>query len=214
MNATITISGVQLTASNLGLPESADWYAWYYERDIIATGGATYSPSVEQTSGGISALSANADANYILESQSAQSYVQESAVFGDSNVQISAIDDYFSIGNVSATAFTPVSASVVLSGITVNSSIYSLNANVENDEVVRLSGNPVRYSQQIANASLKLSGIRAKIDVNDINASGTVIIDAVIGLNSNVININVHKVVADGILDISEDELVLFLMAA
>jgi hypothetical protein len=56
MSATVTLVGIELQASNLGLPESSDWYAWNYERDLIATAVNPVSVSVSVT--GLSLTSA------------------------------------------------------------------------------------------------------------------------------------------------------------
>lgn len=214
MNATITLSGIQLTATNLGLPESSDWYAWYTERDLQATGGAVSALSGEQITSETSQILVIGTANASLISQFAQSEVQEIDATGGANQQLSGISEQFAVGEVSATTVTPVSVTTVLRGITATSSVFSLKANAENDEILRLSGNPRRYSVQIENANLNLQGIAAKMSASAINASGTTVISNVIRLNVISAPMVAENVTADGILDISDEELTIFLMAA
>ena len=214
MNATVTISGIQVTATNLGLPESSDWYAWYEERDLQATGGATSVLSGEQVTGQTSQISVIGDANVSVIGQSALSEAQESVATGGANEQLSAISGELSVGEVSATAVTPVSVTTVLSGITATSSVFRLKANAVNDEVLRLSGNPRRYSVQIENANLNLRGIAAKMSTSGLNADGTTVISNVVSLNVISATSNVANIQADGILDISDEEITILLMAA
>jgi hypothetical protein len=115
---------------------------------------------------------------------------------------------------VSATTVIPVSVTVNLSGITATSSVFSLKANAVNDEVLRLSGNPRRYSMQIQNANLNLQGIAAKMSTSGMSASGTTVISNVVRLNVISAPMVAENLTADGILDISEEELTIFLMAA
>jgi hypothetical protein len=213
-DTTPLVHGVQMTASNLGLPQSPDWYAWYEERDLQASGGANFALSGEQITGQTSQILAIGAANASFISQSVQSEAQEIDAIGDANRQLSGITGELALAEVSATTVIPVSVTVNLSGITATSSVFSLKANAVNDEVLRLSGNPRRYSMQIQNANLNLQGIAAKMSTSGMSASGTTVISNVVRLNVISAPMVAENLTADGILDISEEELTIFLMAA
>jgi hypothetical protein len=40
MNATVTVTGIELSASNLPLPDTSSWFDWYYERNLDTSAGA------------------------------------------------------------------------------------------------------------------------------------------------------------------------------
>jgi len=192
MNATIAITGIELTASNLGLPESSAWFDWYYERDLQATGTA-----VQLVDG----IEAEADEGAVV-------------VSGTALHLVSGQEANLVIGEVSATAVTPVDATTVIEGITLNSALSSISANAVSAEILRLSGNPIGTSFQVIDGFAKTKAIEAKITIGKVNAFGLIIINGGAVLQSVSAVAQVPNLQANGVLDISEEELVLFLMAA
>lgn len=214
MNATVTLIGIQITATNLGLPESPDWYAWYNERDTQSTGSAlTIAESLENQSefGTILQLGT---ANYALFGVNGEIIPANLASFGSANTQFEGLESEISAGEVTTNVVTPVSVTTELTGITLNSAFGTVRATEQSAEIMRLSGNPRRYSVQIENANLNLRGIQAKIEPSGLKAFGTTVISAAVRLTAQNMSVNDGAVTADGVLDISEEELVLFLMAA
>lgn len=258
MNATVTLTGIQITATNLGLPESPDWYAWYNERDTQSTGSAlTIAESLENQSefgailqyadantetsnadgvfeiealdaagsaittaetlsdtASIGTISQFGTANFTLSGVNGEIITANLASFGFANTQIEGLESEIIAGEVTTSVITPVSATVELVGIGLNFALGTVRATEQSAEIMRLSGNPRRYSVQIENANLNLRGIQAKIEPSGLKAFGTTVISAAVRLTAQNMSVNDGAVTADGVLDISEEELVLFLMAA
>lgn len=214
MSATVTLVGIELQASNLGLPESSDWYAWNYERDLSATGGANSTlNSVEiSTELGVVATSGTAFvATNGLQSTATASNLEAN---GDSLVAITGIGAQSSLGEVIATAVDPVSVSVSVTGLSLTSALGTVRAQVVNDQVVGSSGRPASYNVTIQNAKLNIQGIGTTILTSDINAVGTINISRVVSISTARLVAQPQAVTAVGILDISDEELITLLMAA
>lgn len=214
MNATVTLTGIQITTTNLGLPESPDWYAWYNERDLQASGNASSLLEIDTIDLYFGTLSQSGEANYTLAGTSNEIITADILALASANKSIDGIESEIIAGEVSASAITPVSQTFVLDGISVNTALGNVKATEQSAEILRLSGNPRRYSVQIKNANLNLRSIQAKIEASTLNAFGTTVISANIGLMPIDMSVNEGQLTADGVLDISEEELVLFLMAA
>jgi hypothetical protein len=214
MNATIAITGIQLTATNLGLPESADWYAWYEERDLQASGGAVKSVEGEQEESSQGALVLSGNALQLVSGQESQSDIGGAQANGDSQTELQGATAEFSIGTVQTSVITPVSVSVSITGIALNVTLGNVIASEVSAEILRLSGNPIVYSFESTNAITKISTIEAKITASKIVALGTIIQNSIVSLQSVGAVMQSPTLEANGVLDISEEELVLFLMAA
>jgi hypothetical protein len=281
MNATVKINGIQVTASNLPLPDVSTWFAWFYERnlDYAASGNIVCSDIVATTyiqdvsaAGNASIEFLNAESqielgdvlaisesnitldelepliantgslNYIADSNIRTddlqliTDIQQISAIGDSyksvekittntefaqiyanaeaNVQISGIYTQSTYGDVSASATEVDDGYVSINGIQTTITLGTITAFVENDEVFQLSGTPRRYSaDQFKSASVKISGIGSKIQAESLIAFGVISISAFANVQSVGIYAEVPTIYAEGILSISEDELIL-LMAA
>ena len=214
MNATVTLTGIQITATNLGLPESADWYAWYEERDLQASGGAVKSVEGEQEESSQGALVLSGNALQLVSGQESQSDIGGVQANGDSQTQLQGATAEFSIGTVQTSVITPVSVSVSITGIALNVTLGNVIASEVSAEILRLSGNPIGYSFESTNAITKIATIEAKITASKIVALGTIIQNSTVSLQSVGAVMQSPTLEANGVLDISEEELVLFLMAA
>jgi len=214
MSATVTLVGIELQASNLGLPESSDWYAWNYERDLSVTGDAnsTLNGTEISTESGAVATSGTAFvATNGLQSTASASTLEAN---GDSLVAVTGIDSQSSLGEVVATAVDPVSVSVSVTGLSLTSALVTVRAQVVNDQVVGSSGRPASYNVTIQNAKLNIQGIGTTISTSDINAVGTINISRVVSISTARLVAQPQAISAVGILDISDEELITLLMAA
>jgi len=102
----------------------------------------------------------------------------------------------------------------ILEGVTLNSALSSISANAVSAEILSLSGNPIGSSSQVINGFTKTKAIEAKITIGKVNAFGLIVVNGGAVLQSVSAVAQVPALHANGVLDISEEELVLFLMAA
>ena len=214
MNATVTVEGIQLSVSNLGLPRSSDWYAWNFDRAIETSGAANYETEGQEAETVASSLDAFGDAFIVVNGITATSETGELNATGTAFTDINGIELQSDIGEVSASVVIPVSATVEITGVQITASITPPTVRVASDEIVRASGVSRRATVQIQDQVVGLLGIKAKIEASELSATGTVVISAVATLNSQNMAINADRLNADGILGISDEELVIFLMAA
>ena len=214
MNATIAITGIELTASNLSLPESSAWFDWYYERDLQATGTAVQLVDGVEAGADEGAVVVSGTALHLVSGQEANLVIGEVNASGAGLTQVDGLEAQTSIGEVSATAVTPVDATTVIEGITLNSALSSISANAVSAEILRLSGNPIGTSFQVIDGFAKTKAIEAKITIGKVNAFGLIVINGGAVLQSVSAVAQVPNLQANGVLGISEEELVLFLMAA
>ena len=214
MNATVTLSGIQLSASNLPLPDVSTWFDWFYERnlDYSADGNIVCSQIVATSL--IESISGTGDAFLGLVGNELNSVIAEIDALADSNQALSGQELALELGEVSATAVTPIDVSVNLIGIELLSAIGNVSVKVLNDDILQLSGNPRRYSAaQFKNNVVKIAGINAKISTGRVSALGVISISGTAVLQNVGLYSEVQTVSAEGILSISEDELILLLAA-
>jgi hypothetical protein len=192
--ALFLINGIESVGSlgNLNTP-SPDWYAFYNEQYLGIQG---FGSAINQ-----------------LSSIQATAQLGTAIISGTENVSvvISGVDIVSSIENVITQSSE--NAQIAIFGIEAVASVGSVTATQESAETWS-SGQIKRYpANAFKNSSVKLSGIVAQSSQNDISASGTVQIDATVALNNVVSFSQVANINADGILSISDDEIIL-LMAA
>ena len=148
--------------------------------------------------------------------ESIQLDTQFSEVFGigDAKSELSGIIIELTIGEVTATAATSVDASVEITGVLLGSAVGNVSASAISSEILQLSGNPRRYSAtQFQNNVVKIAGIGAKITTGTVSALGVISISGTAVLQNVGLYSEVQTVSAEGILSISEDELILLLAA-
>lgn len=213
---TVTITGQSAVASagNFRILTS-DWYAFYFENEKIVNSSATANESL--TGIELSAINSEVltfgNATNQLSGIQATSQLGISVISGTENVSvvISGIDIVSSFGD--AVGQTSINAETSISGIEATASVGSVTATQESAENWS-SGQIKRYpANAFKNSNVKLSGIVAQSSQNDISASGTVQIDATISVNNVVSFTQIANINADGVLSISDEELIL-LMAA
>jgi uncharacterized membrane-anchored protein len=137
-------------------------------------------------------------------------------VFGIGNAksELSGIIIELTIGEVTATAGTSVDANVEITGVLLGSAVGNVSASAISAEILQLSGNPRRYSAtQFKNNVVKIQGIGAKITTGRVSALGVISISGTAVLQNVKLYSEVQTVSAEGILSISEDELILLLAA-
>jgi hypothetical protein len=214
MNATITLTGIQVTASNLPLPDASTWFDWYYERNLDFAASANTECSAIVTTSEAESISGTGDAFLDLIGNELNSAIAEIDALGDSNQALSGQELALELGEVSATAVTPVDASVQITGVALVSAVGNVSANAISAEILQLSGNPRRYSAaQFKNNVVKIQGIDAKITTGRVSALGVISISGTAILQNVGLYSEVQTVSAEGILSISEDELILLLAA-
>ena len=214
MNATVTLSGIQLSASNLPLPDVSTWFDWFYERnlDYSADGNIVCSHIVATSS--IESISGTGDAFLGLVGNELNSVIAEIDALADSNQSIVGQDLTTELGEIVISVTSQINASVQITGIELVSSVGNVSASVANDEILQLSGNPRRYSAaQFKNNVVKIQGIDAKITTGRVSALGVISISGTAVLQNVGLYSEVQTVSAEGILSISEDELILLLAA-
>jgi hypothetical protein len=214
MNATITLTGIQVTASNLPLPDASTWFDWYYERNLDFAASANTECSAIVTTSEAESITGTGDAFLDLIGNELNSAIAEIDALGDSNQALSGQELALELGEVSATAVTPVDASVQITGVALVSAVGNVLANAISAEILQLSGNPRRYSAtQFKNNVVKIQGIGAKITTGRVSALGVISISGTAVLQNVGLYSEVQTVSAEGILSISEDELILLLAA-
>jgi hypothetical protein len=214
MNATITLTGIQVTASNLPLPDASTWFDWYYERNLDFAASANTECSAIVTTSEAESISGTGDAFLDLIGNELNSAIAEIDALGDSNQALSGQELALELVEVSATAVTPVDASVQITGVALVSAVGNVSANAISAEILQLSGNPRRYSAaQFKNNVVKIQGIDAKITTGRVSALGVISISGTAILQNVGLYSEVQTVSAEGILSISEDELILLLAA-
>jgi hypothetical protein len=214
MNATVTLSGIHLTASNLPLPDVASWFAWYYERNLDFSADANVICSHIVATTYAESVSGSGSAQVLAESIQSDTQISEIDVLADSNQSLVGQDLTVAFGEVIATAVTPVDANVEITGVALVSAAGNVSASAISAEILQLSGNPRRYSAtQFKNNTVKISGIRTKITVGRVSALGVISISGTATVENVGLYLEVQTVSAEGILSISEDELILLLAA-
>ncbi len=214
MNATIALSGIRLSASNLPLPDVSTWFAWYYERnldyqadsfvvcsDIVAT---TYIQDVHSTGNAYSTVDGT------------QISAEFDSIFGHGDAQygIDSVNLLSEFGEVTASAITPVSAEVSIDGILLEINQGNISASILNEEIIQLSGNPKRYAaNEFKYAKVEIAGISTKISTGAVKAIGSLSISAKANVQSVGIKSQVPTICAEGIMWITDDELVLMMAA-
>lgn len=214
MNATITLSGIQLTASNLPLPDVATWFAWYYERNLDFSADANVICSHIVATTYAEDVSGSGSAQVSAQSIQADTEVSEISSIGDAQSELNGIALELAIGEVTASAITPVDAVISISGIQILSFVGNVATNVLNDEIFQLSGNPKRYSaNQFKSGNVKLTGIETKISTGNVKAIGVMSLSVRVALESVGLSARIPTISANGVLSISDEEFLL-LMAA
>ena len=214
MNATITLSGIELTASNLPLPDASTWFDWYYERNLDFAASANTECSAIVTTSEAESISGTGDALSELIGNELNSAISEIDALADGNQLLVGQDLTVAFGEVIATAVTPVDASVEITGVALVSAVGNVSASAISAEILQLSGNPRRYSAtQFKNNVVKIQGIDAKITTGRVSALGVISISGTAVLQNVGLYSEVQTVSAEGILSISEDELILLLAA-
>jgi hypothetical protein len=215
MNATITLTGIQLTASNLPLPDIATWFAWFYERNLdFSAEGNTESGHIVATSYA-EEITGEGSAFVATNSSEISSEFGSISGLGGGVHLIDGLELQSVAGEV--TASESVNADISVSGVELTvtqGNVIATATSAPAEEILQLSGNPKRYSaNQFKYASVKINGIASKITIGNAKALGTVSISATANVQSVGTYLEVPTISAEGILSITEDELV-FLMAA
>lgn len=189
---TVTLIGQSVVASagNFRI-SSSDWHEFFYDQQLI--------------------VDSNATANQVIGGQSAeisQSTINES---GESNSQIFGIGLIASLGNAVFSGTENVS--VLISGVDSISSVGNVSASQVSEQVWS-SGKIQRYpANAFKYANIVLPSIQSELTVSDVNASGTKVISVGISISGFQLITNVNNVEADGIISISDEELIVLLAA-
>ena len=214
MNATITLTGIQVTASNLPLPDASTWFDWFYERNLDYSASANIVSSHIVATATAETISGTGSAETFINSIQTDTVVSEIAGLGDGNQALTGQELALELGEISVATQDAVNASVQINGIELLSATSNISVKVLNDDILQLSGNPRRYSAaQFKNNVVKIAGIDAKITTGRVSALGVISISGTAVLQNVGLYSEVQTVSAEGILSISEDELILLLAA-
>ena len=214
MNATITLSGIELTASNLPLPDASTWFDWYYERNLDFSAGAQTQPEGLQSDAAIETIEAAGDGLLELIGNELNSAISEIDALADGNQSVVGQDLTAELGEIIVSVTSQINASVEITGVALVSAVANVSASAISSEILQLSGNPRRYSAtQFKNNVVKIAGIDAKITTGRVSALGVISISGTAVLQNVGLYSQVQTVSAEGILSISEDELILLLAA-
>ena len=214
MNATITLTGIQVTASNLPLPDASTWFDWYYERNLDFAASANTECSAIVTTSEAESISGTGDAFLELIGNELNSEISEIDALADGNQSLVGQDLTAELGEIIVSVTSQINASVEITGVALVSAVGNVSASAISSEILQLSGNPRRYSAtQFKNNVVKIQGIGAKITTGRVSALGVISISGTAVLQNVGLYSEVQTVSAEGILSISEDELILLLAA-
>ena len=214
MNATITLTGIQVTASNLPLPDASTWFDWYYERNLDFAASANTECSAIVTTSEAESISGTGDAFLELIGNELNSEISEIDALADGNQSLVGQDLTAELGEIIVSVTSQINASVEITGVALVSAVGNVSASAISSEILQLSGNPRRYSAtQFKNNVVKIQGIDAKITTGRVSALGVISISGTAVLQNVGLYSEVQTVSAEGILSISEDELILLLAA-
>ena len=164
----------------------------------------TAQESVESTGNGNSSAIVDAVTSFIEPVQT-----QASA-----ESQIDSIELISAFGEVSAFANEPISVEVSINGISLQVSAANVVATAVSDEIIQLSGNPKRYAaNEFKYAKVEIAGISTKISTGAVKAIGSLSISAKANVQSVGIKSQVPTICAEGIMWITDDELMTLLAA-
>lgn len=237
---TVAITGLS-AKSNYGSLRifSSDWYSFYFEQQNILDGYGSANKTIDGETATVSnnALIALGDANCQQSGITITTSISDVLLLADSLIEITgfgSVIDYGTvvvtgtedvsviIGGISlisefesviATAIDAINVEIAINGLSVDSSIGSVLAKIENPEIWS-TGKIQRYpANAFKNSKVKLLGIEAIFAQNAIVAVGTSEINATIMLDNVVSFTQIANINADGVLSINDEELIL-LMAA
>jgi hypothetical protein len=212
MNATVTVTGIELSASNLPLPDVSTWFAWFYERNLDTEAGASVECSDIVATSSAEEISGTGDGLTEVNSAEIGSEFGSISSTGDAQAEINGLEIESEFGNV--TAFESLNASVTVSGLEIVSILGDINTSVLNPDIIQVSGGSGRYSPQaFKNGFVKIAGVRTKITLGDVKSFGVVSIAARVNVQSVEMDLQAQTIAAEGILSIGDEELMLLLAA-
>lgn len=214
MNATISLSGIRLSASNLPLPDVSTWFSWFYERNLDYSAGSLVSSSNIVATTYIQEVSTAGDAYSTVDSTQISTEFDSILGHGDAQYGIDSVNLLSEFGEVTGSAITPVSAEVSIEGILLWINQGNVSASALNEEIIQLSGNPKRYvANEFKYAKVEIAGISTKISTGAVKAIGSISISARANVQSVGIKSEVPTIYAEGVKWITEDELMTLLAA-
>ena len=236
INATATVTGAESESFTFLYPASPEWHAWFFDdRILTGTGSANYSITGQEsntqieeiTAEGQSQIDANASITGLELESSFESITAESSSIktiegseatseigiieeiGQANLLLNGQELSSATGTITANA--DGSVSVLITGI----SLTSQTGNVSASGTGEMQMVPGRVSYQLPklNAQTRINGLILQTEVADLLASGTIIINNTAKIMSIEAHLQARMIQADGILDISDDELLLLIAA-
>lgn len=183
-------------------------------QDISASGFASIIVDGLATLSELGTIVSTADSNTTAESVDATSAFGELNYFADANTSASGLELTSAFGIVTATSESSTNAITVVQGLELQSYVSSVTANGKKEEIISGISRPKRYpASQFKNNTVKISGISTKITVSRVSALGIISISGTAMVQDVGLYSEVQTVSAEGILSISEDELILLLAA-
>lgn len=143
----------------------------------------------------------------------AETSITEISIIADSCYVVSGNQAVSEFGEVSAFSDEQSNVSVELDGIATTASLGNVSAISESPETWS-SGQIKRYpANQFVNAIARLTFIQSNATAGNVYASGTNVISIIVSVNSMGLFTEFEPVMADGVLSVSDEELIVLLAA-
>jgi hypothetical protein len=175
--------------AGLFIQESNDWYAWYFERQTIlyAAGTANQSQSGTEATTSVGTIAVEAQDNIVI------------ALLG---IESASATESVSVSTSSSASITPVQSTSSVATIAF-----------PKPAPKNVGGQTILRPKQDRNAVAKIKPVLAVGLPSKISAAGTKVENASAQIVALRAIANTSEVTADGVLDISDDEVLLLLAA-
>lgn len=221
INGFISAQGIELIAENGLISVNND-----YEKSILGQEMQSFSAEI----------SANGSANQVINGQDLSANQGEIKLLTNSKIVINGLNLTSQLGSIGVEASSNaivvlsgtqlisilgdvtvkvnevINASVNLTGLQVKTIASSVYAQGENPNLFVGSGYGV-YNNLSKDARISLIGVIAKSEINKVLALGEIVNNARVSINPVLVFSENEPVSANGVLDISEEELLLLLVA-
>lgn len=196
---------------------SSDWHSFYFEQHQIVDSSATALQALtgQSSNAAYGEITESGAGIYGISGIDSISSLGLAVISGTENVSVivNGVSAESAYGAIVATGEVPLDAQISIVGITASSSLSSVSVNVLNPETWS-SGQINRYpANAFKNSSIQIDGLNTYTSIGDISATGSIHINATAIIDNVVSFAQVESISADGILSISEDELIMLLAA-
>ena len=212
-NATIAVEGLEAKAFVLLPPQDSAWYSWFFEeRYAQASGGATSAASSVDILAAQGVLIATGAALIALDGQQSTGSLGEPSASGQGVAGIDGLESQTEFGEV--TASESVDSTATVTGLTLNATAGTVKAETVSPETIVGGSWHKRYPASIQKSAVaKIAGLGSIIEAGSVRAMGVVQISVVANLQPLQAVTELTPTQANGVLDLSDDEILLLLAA-